>query len=93
MANYTERKTWSASAVRSMCIRMERYTRGDCEAYSKMLEFVDTHEPTIENIEQVAWDIVRHSDMTAYGMEDEECVEGIMFDLANDCIIYSFERA
>lgn len=93
MANYKETRTWRAEDVRSMCIRMDRYTRGDNEAYSKMLGFVDTHEPTIDNLEQVAWDIVMHSDMSAYGMEDRECVEAVMFDLANDCVRYFYEMA
>lgn len=52
---------WSASAVRVMCIKHEWYTRGDNEAYAKMLGFVDDNEPTTENIYRVAKDIFEHS--------------------------------
>lgn len=92
MTNFREEKRWSTDSVRSMCIKHERYTCGDNEAYSKMLDFVSENEPTLENIEKVAADIVEHSDMSCYGLSFEECVEGIMFDLANDAITYSFTR-
>ena len=92
MTNFKEEKRWSASSVRSMCIKNDRYTRGDCAAYEKMLDFVNENEPTLENIEKVAIDIVEHSDLSSYGLSFEENVEAIMFDLANDAITYSFTR-
>ena len=92
MTNFREEKRWSASSVRSMCIKNDRYTRGDCAAYEKMLDFVNKNEPTLENIERVAADIVNHSDLSSYGLSFDECVEAIMFDLANDAITYSFTR-
>jgi hypothetical protein len=92
MTNFREDKRWSSSSVRSMCIKRDRYTRGDCAAYEKMLDFVSNNEPTLENIEKVAADIVEHSDLSSYGMSFEENVEAIMFDLANDAITYSFAR-
>ena len=92
MTQFREEKRWSADSVRSMCIKHDRYTRGDNEAYSSMLDFVRENEPTIENMQRVAEDIVEHSDMSCYGLSFDECVEGIMFDLANDAITYSFSR-
>lgn len=83
---FIERKAWSADKVRRMCIKLDRYTKGDTEAYSKMLEFVDSTEPTPDNIAIVAEDIRRHSDLTAYGIDPLEELEGIMFDLTNDCV-------
>ena len=92
MSNFRETKRWDASKVRSMCIKYDRYTRGDCAAYNKMLAFVDSNEPTLENMQRVAEDIVEHSDMDSYGLGFDELVEGVMFDLANDAITYFFER-
>ena len=92
MKNFRETKRWSASSVRNMCIKLDRYTRGDCAAYSKMLDFVANNEPTLENMQRVAEDIIEHSDMSCYGLSFDELVEGVMFDLANDAITYSFER-
>lgn len=92
MTQFREEKRWSAASVRQMCINHGRYTRGDNEDYSSMLDFVRENEPTIENIQRVAKDIVKHSDMDCYGLDFDECVEGIMFDIANDAITYSFTR-
>ena len=94
MKTRTERRRWSASDVRAMCIRYGRYTNGTCGEYDKMLDFVANNEPTITNIEIVAEDIVRHSEMDKYGILDfDELVDVVMFDIANDCITYSFQRA
>ena len=92
MLTFKERRTWSADRIRTMCINHMRYTRGDNEDYSRMLDFVRENEPTIENIQRVAADIVKHSDMDCYGLDFDECVEGIMFDIANEAVIYGFER-
>lgn len=92
MTNYREEKRWSTESVRSMCIKNDRYTCGDCEEYQRMLNFVRDNEPTLENIEKVAEDIVNHSDLSSYGQTFDENVRSIMFELANDAITYSFAR-
>lgn len=33
-----EKRFWSASGVRSVCIHNDLYTRGDCEEYDQMLD-------------------------------------------------------
>lgn len=92
---FIEGRTWSADKVRSMCIKLDRYTCGDNEAYNKMLAFVDNNEPTPENIAIVAEDIRRHSDLTAYGLDPLEELEAIMFDITYDCvrIDYKIDRS
>lgn len=53
----------TASDVRAMCIRYDFYTCGDNEDYSKMLDKCNTDEATPELIEELACDIVNHSDV------------------------------
>lgn len=86
-------KVWDAEDVRKMCIKSSYYTRGDCEAYRKMLTFVSKHKPTTGNIYQVAEDIAKHSEMS--GFTDDEAVELIMFKLDRECVTtcYEIERA
>jgi len=48
--------------VRDMCIRYDLYTRGDNEAYSKMLDKCNTDHATPELLEEIAVDITNHSD-------------------------------
>lgn len=86
-----ETKNWDSYRVRNMCIKNNYYTRGDNEAYGKMLEFVDTNEPDNRTIYKVALDIVRHSDMDKYGCEENELVAGVMYELANNVVKRHFE--
>ena len=86
MAKIEATKVWSMHEVRSMCIKNGYYTCGDNEAYRKMLEFVNTHKPTTENIYKVAVDIVAHSDLSVEGVDDVEMVEGMMFDISEECV-------
>lgn len=37
---YTEHRNLSADDVRSLCISKEWYTRGDCQAYSDLLNSI-----------------------------------------------------
>lgn len=80
-------RTWNAMDVRSMCIREKFYTFGDCEDYSKMLDYVDSHkEPDDLDIYLVAKNILNHT-MPAL----QQTIENIMYILANDVIVYSYE--
>lgn len=76
-------KMWSAGRVRQACIGNDLYTRGDNEAYSKMLGFVDNHEPTTEAMYRVAKDIADHS--------REQTVCNVMFILEREAVITTFE--
>ena len=87
-----ERNRWSARDVRNVCIRERYYTRGNNEAYSNMLNFVNENEPTKENILKVAADIMDHSDLTRY-MTDyshNEILANIMYNL-KEKVITSYE--
>lgn len=86
-----ETRLWDSYRVRNMCIKHDYYTRGDNEAYRKMLEFVDANSPNKTNIYKVAKDIVSHSDMDSYIGEDAELIQGVMYDLANDVVKTHFE--
>lgn len=81
-------RVWNAADVRSMCIREKFYTCGNCEDYSQMLEYVDTHRNISEDFDiyAVARDILIHTDK-----ELEQTVENIMYILANDVIKYFYE--
>lgn len=80
-------RAWSAMDVRSMCIRENFYTCGDCTAYMKMLDYVEEHkkDPEDMDIYLVANDILNHT-----SRELEQTVENIMFLLANDVIRYFY---
>lgn len=86
MAKIEAIQVWSAYEIRSMCVKNDYYTRGDNEAYRKMLNFVSEHKPTTENIYKVAVDIVAHSDLSEEGVDDIEMIEGMMFDISKDCV-------
>lgn len=80
-----ETRNWNSNSVRAMCIKHELYTRGDNEAYSKMLNYVDAHkEPTLEDMVNVAGDIIAHSDY-------EGEIADMMFNLGNEAIISFYD--
>ena len=80
MTKIREIREWSSNSVRAMCIKHELYTRGDNEAYSKMLNYVNAHkEPTLEDMANVASDIIAHSDY-------EGEMADMMFNLGNEAI-------
>ena len=79
--------------VRNMCIKHEYYTAGDCEAYEKILNFVESHKPTTNNIYKVATDIFKHSDINLdhYGVDEDEMIQAIMFDIHKECVSVHYE--
>ena len=57
------KRFWYSTDVMEFCIREELYTKGDCESYEDMLQYVRDHElPTAEDIEKVVIDILFHSE-------------------------------
>lgn len=61
MAN--RKRFWHSEDVRCFCISRNLYTKGDCESYSRMLDYVREHElPTMEDVEKVVTDILFHSE-------------------------------
>lgn len=86
-------RVWSASKVRSLCVKRNFYTCGDNEAYGRMLLYVDKHNPSKENIFRVAEDIYNHSeiDLDEYGCEKDDMIAGIMFDISRECVSEYFK--
>ena len=62
-------RVWSSDTVREACIKFEWYTHGNCDDYSNMLGFVDSHKPTDRNICKVVEDIFNHSDQFGRDIE------------------------
>ena len=52
-----------------ICIMLGWYTRGDSDDYSNLLDFVDSHKPTDQNINKVVEDIFNHSDQEGRDLE------------------------
>ena len=82
MTNIEMKRMWRASDVRTICIKENMYTCGDCDEYSNMLSFVSDHEPTIENLYTVAADIVDHSKY--------QTISNVMFILENEVVMKTF---
>ena len=79
----TEKKVWTASDVRSACIRNSLYTRGDNEDYGHMLDWVSRLYPNTENLYFIAEDIQKHS--------KGQTVSNIMYILANEVVKTCYE--
>lgn len=81
--------------VRSMCIRNNYYTLGTCEEYAAMFELCRTENPTTQNFEEIAIDILGHSDAYSLtkrtGLAYRELLKCVMFELINDCTIVHIE--
>lgn len=80
-----------ADKVRQMCIDNNYYTRGDVDAYTKMLDFVYHHLDANNEVQmiEVAQNIFNHSDinqkMLEYGCSEREVLSSIIYNLYNDC--------
>ena len=74
----TEEKIWSADDVRTVCIKHDLYTKGNCREYDKMLNFVEDNEVSLKNLLMVAEDICKHS--------EDQTVENVMFLLNKDAV-------
>ena len=77
--------------VRSLCIRNNYYTEGTCEQYAAMFELCRTVNPTTDDFEEIATDIMEHSNTGDWserlGLPELAMIECIMFELINDCTI------
>lgn len=85
-----ETKSWHPERVRECCIENQWYTRGTCEEYDQMLDFVRDNKPTIGNVFTVAKDIYLHSDFDSRYDAEDEVTEAIMFHLNREAIVTSY---
>lgn len=74
------------SKVRKVCIREDCYTRGDNDEYEHMLlEMCDSAEDMVD-LEEIAEDILDHSDADALREKYDDDVETTILEyLINDC--------
>ena len=79
----TRIRSWYGYSVREACIRNELYTRGDNDAYMKMLNLVDETGPTTKAMYLVAKDIAAHS--------KDRSITNVMFILERECVVTTFE--
>ena len=86
MKKLAVRESWSYDDIREMCIRENFYTRGTCDEYETMLNFVETSEPTAENVFVVATDIAKHSSWDDDSWTNNEKIENIAFCIVNNAI-------
>lgn len=79
--------------VRNLCIENNYYTKGTCEEYAAMFDLCRTVNPSTNDFEQIAVDIMEHSDVQDWcersGMPPMAMVECIMYELINNCTIVS----
>lgn len=76
--------------VRSMCIAEEFYTRGTNKEYSHLLfTLCEKEELSLDDIEEIARDILDHSDLEEkemeYGVGYDDLLTNLMGNLINDC--------
>lgn len=79
------RKLYSTD-VRKLCIENKWYTKGTCDEYEKMFNYINSCEDfKTENIVYVAKDIKDHSDT-------EQDITSFCFELARICYCFFFEE-
>ena len=74
--------TLRAEDVRGMCIKMQFYTKGDCKAYSDMLNMCTAHI-TPETVRKIAEDIVEHTPEDNPYIAEYEPVDEVMYYLTD----------
>ena len=80
-----ERRILRMDDLRGLCIKKSWYTRGDCEAYGRILRLADgCYNITTEAIVEIAEDIFNHSDKD-YWKECECPIQMICFEIARVC--------
>lgn len=84
----TENSFFDVDRIHQMCIKRNLYTRGNCEDYSRMLDFARDADVTTENLIKIAEDIAEHSNLQAYSFSCSycECVENFIYVLTNECV-------
>lgn len=86
-SEYREVRRILAEDLRELCIRNNWYTRGDCKAYSHLLNEL-AHEKeniTTDDIVEIAQDILEHSNT------DQE-LTSICFDVARIAVSFFEEK-
>lgn len=71
-------KHWDAATVQRVCINHNLYTCGDNTAFMNMLQKVLENKPTLETIQEIATDILKHS--------KNQVLVNIMFILDNEAV-------
>ena len=79
-------RQWSMTDIMDMCIRHNFYTDGDICAYSKMLGYVDEHEPSPEVIYIVAGDIMEYTDPDL-----DQSIPRIMYIIEREAVRTTYE--
>ena len=82
------REYWDFGSVRRLCVAEGWYTSGTNEQYTKMLNFVDDNEPTMENLILAATDIYLHSE-SHDGWTEQEEIENVLYLLINKAVTRS----
>lgn len=96
MARYKEARMIHSDKVRSLCIKESYYTRGTCTEYMHLLNDLCDKEVTMDDLEEIAEDIMKHSDIERvcdqYGCIEDDVFENILFELINECCVAIVER-
>lgn len=74
-----EIRTICADDVREMCIDFDFYTHGDNEDYEQMLHMCRGKEATTKLLEEIALDIMRHSELEKLDAVGADSVTGMMY--------------
>lgn len=77
-----ETRHWNLHDLRSACISNHFYTCGTNEEYERLLLSLEELEPTLENMQKVAEDILEHS--------EDQTLLNIMWVLGNQVIRTSY---
>ena len=75
--NYKEVRTINKSDLRILCIRKSWYTEGTNEDYMELLKSVENKQISTEDIVELAYNIIEHSELTLC----EEVFEMVCFEL------------
>lgn len=78
-----ENKHWSVTGLRDMCIRHNLYNRGTNEAYNNLLDSLMLREVTIQEMYEVAKNILEHT--------EDNTIENVMFLLNREAINTFYE--
>lgn len=97
MAEWKATRIIHRGKVRELCIDMELYTEGTDKEYSHMLyPLCSVSSPTLDDYENLAKDILNHSDLEKakekYGESYDELLHDLMETLINDCSRIHIEK-
>ncbi len=59
---YTKTTVMDCDELRQFCIKNKFYTKGDCEAYSKLFDMAKAYKGDVDDMVSIAEDIYNHSD-------------------------------